>query len=173
LEAIGFAKSHIGPVMSIGQFSEIACLAVLGLFLKRIGYKWILALGCFAYAVRFAIFAQGTPDTRPMIAAAMVLHGMCYGFFFAGAYVFVERVARPDIRHSVQTVFGIIILGLGPVLAGLYNEWLDTFAGGGTTGGAIDWSRVWYAQAALGLVSGLVILAAFWPRLPDQPAADA
>ena len=163
LESLGFATSHIGPVMSIGQFSEIACLAVLGLFLRRIGYTWILALGCLAYAARFAIFAQGTPDTRWVVAAAMVLHGACYGFFFAGAYVYVERVARPDIRHSAQTVFGIIILGLGPVLAGFYNQWLEAAAN--PPGGPFDWGKLWNVQAAVGLGCAIIIAAAFQPML--------
>ena len=53
---------------------------------------------------------------------------MNYGFFFAGSFLFVERISPADIRHSAQIVFGIIILGVGPVLASVYNDWLSTFA---------------------------------------------
>mgnify|MGYP001047755921 CR=1 FL=1 len=182
LEALGFQTAHIGPVMSIGQFSEIAFLAVLGFFLTRLGYKWTLALGCLAYAVRFSIFALGTPETRPVIAAAMVLHGLCYGFFFAGAYVYVERVAPKDIRHSAQTVFGIIILGLGPVLAGFYNQWLDRLARPLAGDAAFRWDNLWWMQAAIGLGSALLVAAAFRSGLargddetfePDAAAGQA
>src|SRR5207237_529062 len=111
IEKIWHSKASIAPTMAIGQVSEIVFLAILGLFIKRIGYKWIIVLGALSYAVRYAMFAA-FPTTN-MVQLAMLLHGACYGFFFAGAFLFVERIAPSDIRHSAQTAFGIIILGLG------------------------------------------------------------
>ncbi len=163
LEAIGFKLAHVGPVMSIGQFSEIAFLAMLGLLLLRLGYRWTLALGGLAYVLRFAVFAVGTEETRSLVAVANALHGLCYGCFFAGAFLYVERVAPPDIRHSAQTVFGIIILGLGPVLAGFYNEEvLDALK---TDRGAPDYAAIWWIQAAVAAASTLFIAAAFRPGI--------
>lgn len=160
LEAIGFARAHVGPVMSIGQFSEIFFLAILGLLLIRLGYRWTLVLGGIAYVLRFAVFAISTEDTRAAVAVANALHGLCYGCFFAGAYLYVERVAPPDIRHSAQTVFGIIILGLGPIAAGFYNEQLDKFV---TEAGAPHYASIWWVQAAVALASTLFIALAFRP----------
>ena len=122
---IGVPERWIGWTMGIGQASEIVFLALLGLFLKRLGYRVVLAMGGMAYVLRFAIFAVGEPHW--LVIAAQALHGLCYGCFFAGAYLYVEKVASEDIRHSAQTVFGIIILGVGPVLAGLYNQVFDRF----------------------------------------------
>lgn len=164
LADIGFAEAHIGPVMSIGQFSEIFFLALLGLFLSRLGYRWILVIGCLAYFIRFAIFAVGTEETRALVAAANALHGLCYGCFFAGAYVYVERVAPEDVRHSAQTVFGIIILGIGPVLAGFYNEWLDSFQQVG--GDPFNWKPLWLVQAFIGLACAIFVGLLFRARLP-------
>ncbi len=165
LEDLGFAKAEIGPVMSIGQVSEIAVLAVLGYFLLRLGYRGTLVAGCLAFAARYAIFAAGTPETRAAVTAAMALHGLCYGFFFAGSYVYVERVAPADIRHSAQTVFAIIILGLGPILAGLYNEWLDDLVRPAEAGGATAWSSLWWVQSGIAAACALFVAAFFRPKL--------
>ncbi|MFO0840547.1 MAG: MFS transporter [Phycisphaerae bacterium] len=159
LESIGFSLKYVGPVMSIGQFSEIFFLAILGLLLTRLGYRWTLVLGALAYASRFAVFAIGTPETREWVAVANTLHGLCYGCFFASAYLYVEKVAPPDIRHSAQTVFGIIMIGLGPILAGFYNDkLLGTFT---VSGGGPDYARIWWTQAGVALVAMLFVAVAF------------
>ncbi|MFW5652496.1 MAG: MFS transporter [Planctomycetota bacterium] len=125
---LGFGAQYFGPIMSLGQFSEIFFLAILGLLLTRLGYRLTLTLGCLAYAVRFGLFGMAEPDSAWIVVVANVLHGLCYGCFFAGAYIYVERVAPKDVRHSAQTVFGIIILGAGPIFAGFYNQWLDNYS---------------------------------------------
>jgi nucleoside transporter len=159
--AVGVSKQALGPVLAIGQFSEIAFLAGLGLVLKRLGYRRVLALGVCSYVVRFGIYAYGEP--AGLMIATQALHGLCYGFFFAGAFLYVEQVAPPDIRHSAQTVFGIIILGLGPVLAGFYNQQFDK----------VDPARLyrvfWSVEAAVAAVSLVVLLLAFPSR--DRPAS--
>jgi nucleoside transporter len=159
-DAIKLPASDIGSTMAIGQVSEIIFLAILGFFLKRIGYKWIIILGALSYALRYGIFA-----TIPSAAAVkwiMLLHGMNYGFFFAGSFLFVERISPADIRHSTQIVFGIIILGLGPVLAMFYNGWLDRLA---LTGTVTDYGKVWGVQAAIAFVSALILLIGFPGRV--------
>ena len=177
-DAVGLPSSAIGPTMAIGQVSEIACLAILGLVLKRVGYKTILVCGALSYAARYAIF--GLFPTPGVVRAAMLLHGMNYGFFFAGAYLFCERIAPADIRHSVQTTFGIIILGLGPVLAGVYNEGLEramfssiTVADAGIppSGGKtytfahFDYRTFWLLQAGLAALAAAILLVAFRGRV--------
>ena len=67
-----------------------------------------------------------------MLVGSQFLHGICYACFFAGAFIYTDRVAPPDVRHSAQTVFGIIILGGGPVLGGLLSGYLaDSYAQSG------------------------------------------
>jgi MFS family permease len=89
---------------------------------------------------------------------ALALHGMCYAGFFATAFLYVERVAPADIRHSAQTVFGIVILGLGPVAAGLFNQYFDRFL---TAGGAQDYHQFWIAQAGVTLIASTLMWIAF------------
>ncbi len=165
ITGMGYEAKLVGPIMSIGQVSEIVVLAVLGLFLKRLGYRWVLVLGCLSYALRFTLFALATPETRSILPYATILHGLCYGFFFAGAYLYVEKVAPKDVRHSAQTVFGIVILGLGPVLAGLYNTILSDVAKESTE---MQWSTVWYVQAAIGLASAVLVALAFREKITPR-----
>jgi MFS family permease len=160
--AIGVAKSNIGPVMAIGQASEIFFLLILGFFIKRLGYKWVLIMGCAAYTARFGIFALGTPGA--LVIASQALHGLCYGCFFAGSFLLVEKLAGADFRHSAQTVFGIMILGLGPILAGFYNEHvLERVSNGGT-----DYGPLWAVQAAVAAAAMLVLIVAFPSRLREE-----
>ncbi len=171
-DAIGFAASDVGPVMAIGQVSEIVVLAVLGLFLKNLGYKWVLALGALSYVLRYGIFAWvlGTDEpSQGVVQAAMALHGLNYGFFFAGSFLYVEKVAPENIRHSAQTVFGIIILGVGPVLAGIYNGFFDRFKD------AQDqqlYDVFWWTQSGIAALMLLLLLVAFWPAKPGGNTSD-
>jgi nucleoside transporter len=168
LEAVGFNPAHVGPIMSIGQLSEIVFLAILGLFLKKLGFRWVLTLGCVAYFLRFVLFAIATEETRWIAASSNALHGLCYGFFFAGAYIYVERVAPKDLRHSAQTVFAIVILGVGPVLAGFYNGWLSTL-GKEAQGVVENWPSIWWVQGFIGLGCAALVMVAF--RM--DPEADS
>lgn len=112
----GVRDSDIQPAMSIGQFSEILVLAALGFVLRGLGFRWVLTIGCLAYVGRYLVFGIGDPTW--LVIASQALHGLCYACFFAAAFIYVERIASADVRHSAQTVFGIIILGIGPMLSG-------------------------------------------------------
>jgi len=162
LEHVGFRTSHVGPVTTIGQAAEIGLMALLGVLLKRLGYKWTLALGCLAFFLRFMIFASVNPGDQgeAIVAASMVLHGLCYGFFFATAFIFIERVAPPDVRHSAQTAFGMVILGIGPISASVYNLGLERLAAN-DDGDIVGWTT----QAAVGLACFLLIGLAFRPAI--------
>jgi len=114
---LGLKDSHIGPAMTIAQVAEILVMALLGVFLKRFGFRTVIFVGCISYFLRYLFF--GT-ESLPLwlIVVSQALHGLCYACFFAAAYIYVEEIAEEDIRHSAQTVFAIVILGFGPVLGG-------------------------------------------------------
>jgi nucleoside transporter len=164
LSAIGLRDSLIGPVMTIGQFAEIGVMAALGLMLKRLGFRWVIFIGAMAYFARYAVF--GTVDLPlGVIVTSQALHGFCYACFFAAGFIYVDRLATDDIRHSVQTVYGIIILGLGPVLGGFLLGWLESAF---RVDGVWDYSKLWYTLGAIGLVTGLAIAALFRDETPPD-----
>jgi nucleoside transporter len=158
---LGLGDSQIGPAMTIGQFSEIAIMAMLGMMLARLGFRMVIALGAFAYFVRYTVWSfTGLPVA--VLVSSQFLHGICYACFFAGAYIYTDRVAPADVRHSAQTVFGIIILGGGPVLGGLLSGWLaDTYA---RSGGQVDYGALWRVVSLIGLAAAVFFLAFFRER---------
>ncbi len=157
LSAIGIKDSAIGPAMTIGQFAEIATMAYLGFFLKRLGFRKVIAIGVFAYFARYAIFGT-TIFPAWIMVLSQALHGFCYAFFFAAGYIYVDKIADEDVRHSAQTVFGIIILGGGPVIGGWLSGKLQEI---NTTAGIFDYATFWYTLAGIGLVTALFFFSLF------------
>ncbi len=165
LVSLGLRESLIPQVMSIGQFAEIFVMAVLGVMLTRLGFRWVMLVGAMAYCIRYAIFAA-VPQLG-VVVVAQALHGLCYACFFAGAFIYVDRLADADIRHSAQTVFGIIILGLGPVLGGYLLGVLErAFT---PPGGTLSYPALWYTVSAVALVAAASIAGFF----SDETAAGA
>lgn len=159
LSHLGLADSEIGPAMTIGQFSEVAVMALLGWFLKRAGFRTVILVAVLAYVARYAIWSQtGWPVS--VLVASQALHGLGYACFFAGAYIYVDRLAPSDVRHSAQTVFGILILGGGPVIGG----WLSGFLCKqfpGATANVPDFSKLWLTLSAIALATALFFVACF------------
>jgi MFS family permease len=103
-----------------------------------------------------------------VLVGSQLLHGVCYACFFAGAFIYTDRVAPPDVRHSAQTVFGIIILGGGPVLGGLLSGWLaDSYA---HTAAGVDYAMLWRVVSLIGLAAAVFFWALFRERKAATPA---
>ena len=164
LSHIGILDSQIGPAMTIGQFAEIITMAYLGVFLKRLGFHKVISIGIAAYCVRYAIF--GT-EFFPVwvIVISQAFHGFCYAFFFAAAYIYVDKIADEDVRHSAQTVFGIIILGGGPVIGGWLSGYLQNVY---TVNGIFDYSAFWYILSMIGLATTLFFYFLFQNQLKSN-----
>ena len=102
--------------MSIGQVAEIATMAWLGFFLKRLGWRTTMILGILGHVVRFGIYSIGSPDLLWLVILSNVVHGFAYAFFFATVYIFVDENFPKDVRTSAQSLFNLLILGLGPLV---------------------------------------------------------
>jgi nucleoside transporter len=172
LSHLGLLDSQIGPAMTIGQFSEILMMVVLGGMLARFGFRTVITLGALAYFVRYFIWSTHLPV--PVLVSSQILHGVCYAGFFAGAYIYTDRIAPDDIRHSAQTVFGILILGGGPVLGGILSGWLQ--AQHTLSDGSVDYAGLWRIVAMIGLLTAILFWAMFrekapTPQSPKSPTA--
>ena len=169
LERAGLAANWIMPAMSIGQVAEIVTMAVLGLVLTRLGWKTTMAIGIAAHALRFFIYAIGEPLW--LMVAINVVHGMCYAFFFAAVYIFVDEYFPKDSRASAQALFNLLILGLGPFVGSLlWGTLADTFQ---TPTGQVDFEKLFLAPAWLAVAATLLLLAVFRPAeaVDKRPAA--
>ena len=164
LSYIGIPDSQIGPAMTIGQFAEILTMAFLGYFLKNIGFKKVITIGISAYCLRYAIFGS---DFLPVwiIVISQAFHGFCYAFFFAAAYIYVDKLADEDVRHSAQTVFGIIILGGGPVIGGWLSGFLQSL---NTVNGIFNFSSFWYTLSSIGFVTTILFFIFFKEELTER-----
>ena len=164
LSHIGILDSQIGPAMTIGQFAEILTMAYLGFFLKRLGFKKVITIGVAAYFMRYAVF--GT-ESFPVwvIIISQAFHGFCYAFFFAAAFIYVDKLADEDVRHSAQTVFGIIILGGGPVIGGWLSGYLQNIY---TVENIFNYSNFWYTVSAIGLATMVFFYALFREQLVQR-----
>ncbi len=168
LSEVGLSDSQIGPAMTVGQFSEILMLACLGLLLKSLGLRNVLAMGAFAYFLRYFIWSQPELPLWVLISS-QALHGVCYACFFATAYIYVDRVAPADVRHSAQTVFGIVMLGGGPVLGGYLSGVLGVkyahLASPDNVGA--EFAPLWGTLGWIGLGVAVVLWALFRERAAE------
>lgn len=159
LERAGLPANWIMAAMSIGQVAEIATMALLGLVLKRFGWRATMAVGIAAHAARFFIYAVGDPLW--LMVAINVVHGMCYAFFFATVYIFVDEHFPKDSRASAQGLFNLLILGLGPFVGSLlWGALGDRFQ---TSAGQVDFGRLFLAPAWLAVAALVLLLLAFRP----------
>jgi len=104
----------IGQTMSYGQMSEIFFMIVMPFFFARLGVKWMLAVGMLAWVTRYALFALGASDeVRWMILLGILLHGICYDFFFVTGQIYTDQSAPKAIRAQAQGLLVFFTLGLG------------------------------------------------------------
>ena len=168
LAAIGVPENWIMPAMSLGQISEIATMAGLGYFLKRLGWRWTMTIGILGHVARFFVYSIGHPVW--LVVGSNLVHGFCYAFFFASVYIFVDEHFPKDARASAQGLFNLLILGLGPFVGSLlWGRLGDTFR----TAGGVDFQRLFLVPSALGLVAALVLVIGFHPARSAPAEAKA
>jgi hypothetical protein len=103
--------------MTLGQVSETVFILVMPFFFVRLGIKWMLLTGMFAWALRYAMFALGAPDAILwMILTGILLHGICYDFFFVAGQIYVDKKANATIRAQAQGLIVLVTYGLGMLI---------------------------------------------------------
>ena len=117
----------VTQAMSYGQVSEIAFMLLMPLFFRKLGVKWMLAVGMLAWLARYALFALGTPEAVVwMMYGGIVLHGICYDFLFVTGQIYTDMSARKEIRAQAQGLLVLFTLGLGMMIgarvAGVWHE---------------------------------------------------
>ncbi|WCJ60027.1 nucleoside permease [Fontisphaera persica] len=133
--------SQIPRKMTMGQMSEIFFLLVMPFFFVRLGVKWMLAVGMLAWAARYFLFAFGDNAAIPagglhadqlvgllglagMLYLGIILHGICYDFFFVTAYIYVDQKANESIRAKAQGFIALVTLGAGMFVGSNLSGWV-------------------------------------------------
>ena len=161
-EKIGISSASVSGVMVIAQIAEIFVLAILlPYFITRIGIRKVLALGVLAWPLRYIIFAIGSPPW--LVIASLSLHGFCFVFFFAAAFIYVDVVSPKDIRHSAQSLITLVTYGVGNYIGSLFAGWIKDYF---TTDTGTNWTGVFLIPCALTILCA----AAFFLFFKDEKA---
>ncbi len=166
LGEVGVPSNWIQPAMSVGQIAEILTMAVLGYVLKTLGWRWTMVIGILGHAARFTVFAL---FQDPYMAVAVnVLHGVCYAFFFATMYIFVDEYFPKDARTSAQGLFNFLILGLGPIASRIVWPTLQQHY---TVDGTIHYERLLLYPAGAAVIAATLLVLFFHP--PAKPIPES
>ncbi|MDP6569117.1 MAG: MFS transporter [Candidatus Marinimicrobia bacterium] len=163
-DSIGLSAKVIPAVMTIAQITEIFVMAyLLSRFLKQYGMRNTLAFGALAWPIRYIVFAIGQPSW--LVIASIALHGFCYVFFFVAAFIYVDKVAPPDIRASAQSLIAIVALGLGRFLGSLFAGWIkDIF----TVNDVTNWTNTFIVPCVLTVFCAVAFILFFRDEGPAK-----
>jgi nucleoside transporter len=163
--------------MTLGQMSEIFFMLVMPWFFRRLGVKYMLLVGMAAWTARYLMFAYGNNgDLVWLLYGGILLHGICYDFFFVTGQIYVDRKAPSDLRAAAQGLIAFVTLGVGMFIGSwVSGRVVDSFATVASDGTAAHaWDRIWLVPAA-GAAIVLVLFAVLFQsdRESVSPASPA
>jgi nucleoside transporter len=163
--------------MKWGQISEVGFMILMPLFFARLGVKWMLFVGMAAWAARYGLFAGAAPDgIFWMMFIAVLLHGICYDFFFVTGQIYVDKKAPPAIRGQGQGFLVLATLGVGMLIGTLVSGKLFNSIVTAEGAEALKQYQVFWMIPAVGAaVIMLVFAAVFRERLApaERVSVDA
>ncbi|HVX49546.1 MAG TPA: nucleoside permease, partial [Chitinophagaceae bacterium] len=155
----GFANPFLNEVgmqnaarnMTLGQFSEGLFILAIPFMFNRIGVKNMLILGMVAWILRYLCFAHGNTDGNLwMLYAGIILHGVCYDFFFVTGYMYTEKKAGQKIKNAAQGLFTFATYGVGMFIGTWFSGVVvDKYAISTTSH---NWTNIWYVPAGIAAV---------------------
>jgi MFS family permease len=144
--------------MSGGQMSELFFMLLIPWFFRRLGVKYMLATAMLAWVVRYLLFAYGgVGDRMWMLWGGILLHGVCYDFFFVTGQIYIDSKAPASLRAAAQGLITLITYGLGMLVGSwLSGSVVDHYAHTALSGAVEhNWRAIWLFSA---ICSGLVLL---------------
>jgi len=150
---------YIPNKISLGQVCEIFFLLILPVFIARFGVKRVLFLGMAAWLLRYILFANGdTGGNVWMIYTGIILHGICYDFFFVTGQIFVDKEAPDNLKSSAQGLITFATYGLGMFIGTWFaGRTIDIL----TVDGTPEWTKIWYVPAAIAFVVLIMFVVLF------------
>jgi len=163
--------------MTLAQVSDVVFLFLLPVMLQRFGYKWTIAIGILAWAVRYFLLAGSvTATVEPqtlLIFGAIILHGVCYDFLFIAGQLYVDDEANERMRGAAQGFIAFILWGVGAFVGTMLAGAVMAAHKLPTPVGKIehDWAGIWM-QPAIGAVAVLGVFLLFF-REPSRVTTDS
>jgi nucleoside transporter len=157
LNAIGVTNA--AGKMTMGQMSEIVFMLLMPWFFRRLGVKQMLLVGMAAWVARYVLFAYGNnAELVWMLYGGILLHGICYDFFFVTGQIYVDQKAPTHMRAAAQGFITFVTYGVGMLIGSwLSGRVVDAYAL--PAGAGHDWQTIWLVPAAMaGVVLALFAL---------------
>ncbi|MXX07704.1 MAG: nucleoside permease [Gammaproteobacteria bacterium] len=150
-------------LMTLGQMSEAAFMLLMPLLFARFGVKWMLAIGMAAWILRYLLFALGAPDAVFwMVVTGILLHGICYDFFFVTGQIYVDKKSTPAVRGQAQGFLVLVTYGVGMFIgAQIAGALFNAFLGDETVLTLARWQDFWLLPAGFALVVFLLFVFTF------------
>lgn len=162
--------SNAAGKMTLGQMSEIFFMLVMPWFFRRLGVKTMMLVGMAAWAARYALFAAGDNGAAVwMLYAGILLHGICYDFFFVTGQIYVDRRAPGDLRAAAQGFIAFVTLGVGMLIGSWLSGKVVDYFSSPSAAVAHMWDRIWLVPAA-GAAAVLLLFALFFRSGEDSGA---
>ena len=150
---------HVTSNMTLGQFSEALFILLIPFFFRRLGVKWMIAVGMIAWGLRFLCFGYG--DAGPnewMLFAGIVLHGVCFDFFFVTGQIYTDSKAGLRIQSSAQGMITMATYGVGMYIGTKLSGYIKDYY---TTGGVVNWRSVWMVPAVIAVLVLIIFILLF------------
>ena len=158
-------------IQSMGQVSELLFMLAIPLFFSKLGVKKMLAIGMGAWVLRYVFFAYGDGTSNYwMLIAGIVLHGVCYDFFFVTGQIYTDNLAGERFKSSAQGFITLATYGVGMLIGTLLSG--DIFDKNTLAGGAHDWRMIWLIPAGIAAVV-LVLFLLFFRERSGAVATDS
>jgi nucleoside transporter len=149
----------VAAKQSMGQMSEVLFMLLMPWFFARLGVKKMLLFGMLSWVLRYALFAHGNLGAGIwMLYLGILLHGICYDFFFVTGMIYVDKKAGTEIRAQAQGFISLITygigIGLGSVVSGQIVDYL-------TKDGVKNWTQIWWVPAIFAAVVAVLFSITF------------
>jgi nucleoside transporter len=156
--------------MSLGQFFEVFFLLMLPFIFKKFGFKITILAGMLAWAIRYALFAYGNADDLYfMLIIGIILHGICYDFFFVSGQIYTDAKAGPKYKSAAQGLITLATYGVGMLIG---YEIAGLIADAYKTGeSAFDWKMIWIIPSIIALVV-FILFAIFFNDKNEKPVDE-
>jgi nucleoside transporter len=148
LNEVGMA--NVASNMTFGQFSEAVFILLIPFFFRKLGVKWMIAVGMIAWGLRFIFFGFGDGQAYLwMLFAGIILHGICYDFFFVTGQIYTDSKAGENIQSQAQGMITMATYGIGMWVGSLLSGYVKSFY---TNAAAVtDWKSLWMVPSYISL----------------------
>ncbi len=161
-----------GFQMTFGQMSEIFFMLLIPFFFRRLGVKWMLLIGMLAWFVRFTLFAGAAIDgIYVMILVGILVHGICFDFFFVTGQIYIDKKTSKAIRGQVQGLLVLLTYGVGFLIGTQLSGFFVNSLGDGGMLSPPDWRLFWGVFAAAAFVFATFFFVMFDDKIEEPESA--